>query len=243
MDLALKISNFSKYYGVYKAVDNLNLEIAKGEFYGFLGPNGAGKTTTISSIVGINHFQTGTIEVFGYNVVNDYRKARMHIGLSPQDYNVDPFLKVKDILWYIGGYYAVPFKTRRNRIADLLDLLNLQGHAHKAFMKLSGGLKRRVILARAMMHDPDLLILDEPTAALDIEIRYEIWKYLKKLNKMGKTILLTSHYLEEIDMLCKNIGIIHKGKLIYHGNKEKFKDPHKTFEQTFIDRVGIKHDD
>lgn len=237
MTYALNIQNLTKYYGDYKAVDNLSLTIPPGEFFGFLGPNGAGKTTTISSIVGTNIFQDGSIRVFGYDVVKDYRMARMQVGLSPQDFNVDPFLTVKDILWYMGGFYSVLPKERKRRIAHLLDLLNLNEHANKLFGRLSGGLKRRVMLARAMIHDPMLLILDEPTAALDIEIRYELWEYLKQLNQMGKTILLTSHYLEEIELLCNNIAVIHRGKLVFSGPKDVFKRDGHSLEQTFMELI------
>ena len=219
---ALEIKNFSKSYGSTVAVNDISFTIEPGEFFGFLGPNGAGKTTTISCITGIGRFSQGKISVFGHDVNKDYRRARARIGLSPQEFNIDFFASVKKILWYVGGFYGMTADKRRQRITELLNQFELTPHADKPFRALSGGLKRRLMIARAMIHDPELLILDEPTAGLDVELRHDLWKYLQMINRAGKTILLTSHYLEEVELLCNRIGIIHQGKIIALGDKSEF---------------------
>jgi len=155
---ALEINNLRKSYGAIDAVKGISLSIKQGEFFGFLGPNGAGKTTTIKCVTGIAVFQSGTIKVFGIDAVRDYREARKKIGLAPQEFNVDIFAKTRDILWYVGGFYGIPRELRKKRIEEILDKFELTVHAGKPFQQLSGGLKRRVMLARAMIHDPDLLI-------------------------------------------------------------------------------------
>tara|TARA_B100000745_G_scaffold299958_2_gene252195 strand:- start:957 stop:1676 length:720 start_codon:yes stop_codon:yes gene_type:complete len=224
---ALTIKNFSKEYrGGTKAVDELNLEVKEGDFFGLLGPNGAGKSTTIHSITGIVNPTGGSIEVFGKNVVSEYREARALVGLSPQEFNADIFATPVQILDWMGGYYGMSKKDRKERIEVLLDQFNLRDHKKKMFRMLSGGLKRRVLLARAMMNSPKLLILDEPTAGVDVELRRELWQHLQDLNKEGVTIILTSHYLEEVEKLCKTIAIISDGKVAKQGDKHDFfKEP------------------
>lgn len=232
---ALEIKNLIKNYGENLAVNDVSFDIEEGEFFGFLGPNGAGKTTTINSITGINKFNSGTISVFGKNVVGEYREARQLIGVSPQEYNVDIWASTENILWYMGGFYGMSRQVRKKRIPELLKLFDLERHKTKQFRMLSGGLKRRVMLARAMVHDPKVLILDEPTAGVDVELRHELWDYLKKINEQGKTILLTSHYLEEIELLCNKIAIIHKGKIIAIGDKEDFIGNGDKLERRYLD--------
>lgn len=231
---ALEISHLTKKYEKNTAVDDISLTIEKGQFFGFLGPNGAGKSTTIHCITGIGRYTEGTIKVFGIDVNNDYREARKKIGLSAQEYNVDIFSTAEDILYFAGGYYGIPKQERLKRIDELFDELDLQKHRKKKFQELSGGLKRRVILARALIHDPDLLILDEPTAGVDVELRHEMWRQLERLNKEGKTILLTSHYLEEVERLCDTIAIINNGKIVKKGTKEEFTQNGKTLEETYL---------
>jgi len=232
---ALEIKNLTKRYGENIAVDTISLSIKEGEFFGFLGKNGAGKTTTISSITGIGTFDEGTIYVFGKDVVKEYREARALIGLSPQEYNVDIWATVRKILWYAGGYFGMKKKERDTRIDELVAILDLKDHEQKSFRQLSGGLKRRVMLARAMMHDPKLLILDEPTAGVDVELRHELWTYLKKINREGKTILFTSHYLEEVEELCNRIAIIDKGKIVAMGDKSEFVKDGSTLEKRYLE--------
>ncbi|MEK7649412.1 MAG: ABC transporter ATP-binding protein [Patescibacteria group bacterium] len=232
---ALEIKNLRKSYGATDAVKEISFSIEPGEFFGFLGPNGAGKTSTIKCTTGIASFQGGTIKVFGIDVVADYREARKKIGLAPQDFNVDIFATAYDILWYVGGYYGIPGASRKKRVDDVLERFELGAHSKKSFMALSGGLKRRVMLARAMVHDPDLLILDEPTAGVDVEMRHDLWRYLQDLNKAGKTILLTSHYLEEVEFLCNRIAIISGGKIAAIGDKSEFTTGGKKLEQTYLE--------
>lgn len=232
---ALEITNFTKRYGSNTAVDNISFQIKEGEFFGFLGRNGAGKTTTISCMTGISTITEGTIKVFGIDADKDYREARKLVGLSPQEFNIDIFAPAEKILWYVAGFYGMPKNKRAARMEELFDVFDLQDHRKKQFRQLSGGLKRRVMLARAMIHDPKLLILDEPTAGVDVELRHEMWKYLTKINKQGKTILLTSHYLEEVEMLCNRIGIIDHGKIVAIGDKSEFTDGGKTLEKRYLE--------
>lgn len=232
---ALDIAKFTKRYGSTLAVNDISLTIEPGEFFGFLGPNGAGKTTTIHAITGINTFEEGTIRVFGIDARTQYKEARKHIGLSPQEFNVDIFMPVEKILWYVGGYYGMSRQLRRERMAELLRILDLEAHKKKEFRQLSGGMKRRVMLARAMMHDPKLLILDEPTAGVDVELRNELHAYLKKINQEGKTILLTSHYLEEVEKLCTRIAIIFNGKIVAIGDKSEFVKEGSTLEARYLE--------
>lgn len=232
---ALEIEGLIKKYGDFTAVKGISLSVKKGEFFGFLGPNGAGKTTTIKCITGIASFQGGTIKAFGLDVVGEYREARKKIGLAPQDFNIDIFAKTRDILWYIAGYYGMPRSERDARVDEVLAAVELTAHAEKPFQALSGGLKRRVILARAMIHDPDLLILDEPTAGVDVEMRHDLWRYLQDMNKRGKTIVLTSHYLEEVEMLCSRIAIINKGEIAAIGDKNEFISGGKRLEQKYLE--------
>lgn len=237
---ALEIKNFTKTYGDFTAVDKLNLTIKPGEFFGFLGPNGAGKSSTIHSIVGINTFEEGNIAVFGHDVQHNYKAARACIGHSPQEFNIDIFMPVTKILWYVGGYYGIKKTERKARMEELIKIFELQKHRDKQFRQLSGGLKRRVMLARAMMHDPDLLILDEPTAGVDVELRNELHVYLKRINEEGKTILLTSHYLEEVEKLCQRIAIIFEGKLLTVGDKKDLVKKGKTLEETYLELTKKK---
>lgn len=216
------------------AVDNISFTVEPGEFFGFLGPNGAGKTTTIHCITGIGVITSGNIKVFGIDVVEEYREARKKIGLSPQEYDVDIFTKVWKILDYAGGYYGMRKRERMKRIEEVLAECRLTEHKEKQFQHLSGGLKRRVMLARALIHDPEMLILDEPTAGIDVEFRHELWNYLRALNKRGKTIILTSHYLEEVELLCGRIGIIHKGNLAALGTKDEFVKNGKRLEDKYL---------
>ncbi len=232
---ALEINNFTKKYGDNVAVDNISLTVKQGEFFGFLGKNGAGKTTTISAVTGIGKITSGNIKVFGIDVEKKYRDARRKIGLSPQEFNVDIWAKVRNILWYVGGYYGMNKPEREKRIAELLKIFELEEHQDKEFRQLSGGLKRRLMLARAMMHDPDLLILDEPTAGVDVELRHELWKYLRRINEEGKTIFFTSHYLEEVEELCSRIAIIDGGKIIADAPKSEFIRDGSSLEKKYLE--------
>lgn len=231
---ALQIQNLRKTYGSTTAVNGISFAIQEGEFFGFLGPNGAGKTTTIQCITGIANITSGSIKVFGHDVVSDYRNARAQVGLSPQEFNIDIFSTTRKILDYVGGFYGMGKAERTERIEKLLARFDLTAHANKEFRQLSGGLKRRVMLARAMVHNPKLLILDEPTAGVDVELRHELWRFLRELNAEGKTILLTSHYLEEVELLCNRIAIINHGDIIAIGDKSEFIKDGKNLEHMYL---------
>jgi ABC-2 type transport system ATP-binding protein len=222
------------------AVDGLSLDVAQGEFFGFLGPNGAGKTTTINAIVGLATIQGGSIEVFGHDVVREFRDARRLIGLSPQEYNFDRFLTIEEILIFQAGYYGVPAREAKLRAAELLERFELTDKRRSTPLQLSGGMKRRLTLARALVHRPRLLILDEPTAGMDVELRLELWDFLRSINADGMTILMTSHYLEEVEMLCQRVGIINEGRLVALENKETLLASHgsASLQDIFLSLVG-----
>lgn len=234
---ALEIKGLTKKYGEKLAVDNISLTIPKGSFFGLLGPNGAGKSTTIHCITGIAQPTSGQILIDGVDVVKDYKLARTKVGLSPQEFNVDIFATPEQLMDYMGGYYGIPAEVRKERIEELIKRFDLEKHRKVKFQKLSGGLKRRAMLGRALIHTPDLLILDEPTAGVDVEQRHDLWAYLKEMNERGKTIILTSHYLEEIQHLCNDIAIINHGKIIAHGTKEEFMKEGKSVEQTYLELI------
>jgi ABC-2 type transport system ATP-binding protein len=211
---ALRVDRLMKRYAEFTAVDDVSLVVERGDFFGFLGPNGAGKTTTINAIVGLATITSGKIEIFGYDNAREWRDARGLVGLAPQEYNFDRYLSIRDVLVYQAGYFGLRGPAVRRRADDLLERFGLASKARDTFMKLSGGMKRRLSLARAMIHEPQLLILDEPTAGVDVELRIELWQLLRELNAAGTTIILTTHYLEEAESLCKNIAIIEAGKIV-----------------------------
>jgi ABC-2 type transport system ATP-binding protein len=241
MTPALRISHLRKVYrSGTVAVDDLSFDVAEGDFFGFLGPNGAGKSSTIHCITGIATPTSGTIEIFGVDAVKNYREARKLIGLSPQEFNVDQFAKVTDILDWMAGYFGMHTAERRSRVDMLIEKFDLVPHAKKKFRELSGGLKRRVMLARSLVHDPRLLILDEPTAGVDVELRRDLWRYLQELNRDGKTIFLTSHYLEEIERLCATISIINAGKISRSGPKAEFLGGPDGLEGAYLRATGAE---
>ena len=211
---ALRIDSLVKRYGDFTAVDGISFEVQEGEFFGLLGPNGAGKTTTINAIVGLATLSGGTISLFGHDVVRDWRAARRSIGLAPQEYNFDRYLNIRDVLIFQAGYYGLRGPAVAKRADLLLERFDLASKAKQVYTRLSGGMKRRLSLARALIHEPRLVILDEPTAGVDVELRLELWSLLRELNTNGTTIILTTHYLEEAEELCDRIGIIQSGKLI-----------------------------
>lgn len=240
---ALSISHLRKVYrSGTVGIDDLSLEVAPGDFFGFLGPNGAGKTTTIHCVTGIVNPSSGSIAVFGVDAVKSYRDARRLVGLSPQEYNVDPFANARDIVDWMGGYFGMNAAQRRARVDMLLEKFDLAQHAKKRFRELSGGLKRRVMLARAMVNDPALLILDEPTAGVDVELRRDLWRYLRELNEDGKTIFLTSHYLEEVERLCHNIAIISNGCIVRRGPKDEYVRESGGLEAAYLRATGAECD-
>ncbi|MBA2074701.1 ABC transporter ATP-binding protein [Aeromonas veronii] len=212
---ALEISGLKKtYQGGVEALKGIDLTVRQGDFFALLGPNGAGKSTTIGVISSLVNKSAGKVKVFGYDIDSDLEQAKAQLGLVPQEFNFSQFEKVIQIVTHQAGFYGVPKAEAKIRAEKYLRLLDLWEKRDMPARTLSGGMKRRLMIARALMHEPKLLILDEPTAGVDIEIRRSMWSFLKDLNEQGVTIILTTHYLEEAEMLCRNIGIIDKGRLI-----------------------------
>ncbi|ANB67281.1 MULTISPECIES: ABC transporter ATP-binding protein [Aeromonas] len=212
---ALEISGLKKtYQGGVEALKGIDLTVRQGDFFALLGPNGAGKSTTIGVISSLVNKSAGKVKVFGYDIDSDLEQAKAQLGLVPQEFNFSQFEKVIQIVTHQAGFYGVPKAEAKIRAEKYLRQLDLWEKRDMPARTLSGGMKRRLMIARALMHEPKLLILDEPTAGVDIEIRRSMWTFLKDLNEQGVTIILTTHYLEEAEMLCRNIGIIDKGRLI-----------------------------
>ena len=215
MSLALDIKGLHK---VYKsgtvALSGIDLQVKQGDFFALLGPNGAGKSTSIGIISSLVNKSSGSVKVFDYDIDSDLEAAKSQLGLVPQEFNFNQFETVLQIVVNQAGYYGVPKKTALQRAEKYLGQLGLWEKRHARSRELSGGMKRRLMIARALMHEPKLLILDEPTAGVDIELRRSMWEFLRKINQQGVTIILTTHYLEEAESLCRNIAIIDKGRII-----------------------------
>lgn len=212
---ALKITNLKKTYATgQEALKGINLEVLPGDFFGLLGPNGAGKSTAIGIITSLVNKSSGKVEIFGSDIDTDNRKAKTFIGSVPQEFNFNMFDKVIDILINQAGFYGIPRRTARQRAEKYLKKLGLWDKRNTTGITLSGGMKRRLMIARALVHEPKMLILDEPTAGVDIELRRSMWDFLRELNESGTTIILTTHYLEEAEQLCRRIAIIYQGQII-----------------------------
>ncbi|ENM5893809.1 ABC transporter ATP-binding protein [Vibrio mimicus] len=212
---ALEIEQLKKTYaGGFEALKGISLQVKKGDFYALLGPNGAGKSTTIGIISSLVNKTSGKVTVFGYDLDSQLELAKQQLGLVPQEFNFNPFETVEQIVLQQAGYYGVPKALAKERAKKYLTQLDLWEKRSERARNLSGGMKRRLMIARALMHEPQLLILDEPTAGVDIELRRSMWEFLKQINAQGVTIILTTHYLEEAEMLCRHIGIIQRGELI-----------------------------
>ena len=202
------------YQNNVHALRGISLEIKEGDFFALLGPNGAGKSTTIGILTSLVRKTSGKVKIFGIDIDKDFDAAKKFIGVVPQEFNFGIFEKVEDIIVTQAGYYGVPYKEAKKRAGKYLKELRLWNKRKKKAMHLSGGMKRRLMIARALVHEPKLLILDEPTAGVDIELRTSMWKYLKKINEEGVTIILTTHYLEEAEAMCKSIAIIDDGRIV-----------------------------
>lgn len=214
-DLALSIKGLKKTYeGGMQALKGIDLEIERGDFFALLGPNGAGKTTAINIIMSLVNKTEGTVKVLGHDIDTHLEDAKRQIGFTPQEFNFDIFEKVIDIVIRQAGYYGIPKKIARKNAEKYLKQLGLWEKRNEAARMLSGGMKRRLMIARALIHEPKILILDEPTAGVDIEMRKSMWEFIKDINKKGVTIVLTTHYLEEAENLCKNIAIINHGSIV-----------------------------
>jgi ABC-2 type transport system ATP-binding protein len=212
MQPAIEIRGVSKAYGPVQALCGIDLDIAPGEFFALLGPNGAGKTTLISILAGLALADQGALKVMGHDVVTDYQYARRSLGVVPQELVFDPFFTVRETLRIQSGYFGL----RRNDgwIEEIMARLGLTGKADANMRSLSGGMKRRVLVAQALVHKPPVIILDEPTAGVDVELRQGLWDFVRQLNRDGHTIVLTTHYLDEAEMLCQRVGMLKQGRLV-----------------------------
>jgi ABC-2 type transport system ATP-binding protein len=212
MTAAVSIVNVVKRFGALQALAGVSLDIARGEFFGLLGPNGAGKTTLISCLAGLARPDSGSLAVLGHDVNRDFRAARRLLGVVPQELVFDPFFNVRETLRIQSGYFGI----RRNDdwIDEILQNLDLTGKADVNMRRLSGGMKRRVLVAQALVHKPPVIVLDEPTAGVDVELRQGLWQFIRRLNGEGHTIILTTHYLEEAEALCNRIALMKQGRVI-----------------------------
>lgn len=212
MVAAVSINNVLKQFGTLRALDGVSMEIAQGDFFGLLGPNGAGKTTLISSLAGLVRPDSGSLQVLGHDVVRDFREARRRLGVVPQELVFDPFFNVRETLRIQSGYFGI--RKNDDWIDEILENLDLTGKANVNMRRLSGGMKRRVLVAQALVHKPPVIVLDEPTAGVDVELRQGLWQFIRRLNTEGHTIILTTHYLEEAEALCNRIALMKQGRLV-----------------------------
>ncbi|NLR76861.1 ABC transporter ATP-binding protein [Leeia aquatica] len=219
MSAAIDIQSVSKRFGALQALDQVSLTVQEGEFFALLGPNGAGKTTLISILAGLTRADSGTIHVMGHDVRGDYRAARRKLGIVPQELVFDPFFTVRETLQFQSGYFGL----RQNEawIDELLVNLGLDSKANHNMRSLSGGMKRRVLVAQALVHKPPVIVLDEPTAGVDVELRQSLWEFIQRLNRQGHAIVLTTHYLEEAEALCSRIALLKQGRVLALEDKQK----------------------
>jgi len=220
---ALDIQELTKEYADVTALDGVSLTVPEGSFFGLLGPNGAGKTTFINILVGLVRRSGGTARVFGHDVETDYQAARDAIGLAPQEFNVDRFFPIREVLEHKAGYHGIPAHEARQRADEVLKQVGIYDKRDTRFDWLSGGMKRRFLLARALITDPDLLILDEPSAGVDVQLRRDLWDLVRDLNDQGTTILLTTHYIEEAERLCDEVAILDSGSVRAVATPEELK--------------------
>lgn len=210
---AIQINNIHKQFGDLHALNGIDLTINQGEFFGLLGPNGAGKSTLINILAGLLKPSQGNIAIMGHDVATDYQAARMSLGVVPQELVFDPFFNVREMLRFQAGYFG---HGRENDawVDEIIESLGLTDKAHTNMRKLSGGMKRRALIAQALVHKPPVIVLDEPTAGVDVELRQMLWQFIKRLNKDGHTIILTTHYLEEAETLCERVAMMKQGKIV-----------------------------
>jgi len=212
MSTAIRIQQVSKRFGGTQALDRIDLEVEQGEFFGLLGPNGAGKTTLISALAGLVRVDAGSLAVMGHDVQSDYRAARRQLGVVPQELVFDPFFTVRESLTIQSGYFGI--RDNDDWIDEILENLGLAPKADANMRMLSGGMKRRVLVAQALVHRPPVIVLDEPTAGVDVELRQTLWAFIRRLNEAGHTIVLTTHYLEEAENLCTRIAMLKAGRVV-----------------------------
>lgn len=209
---AVEVRGVEKRFGAVRALDGVSLEVHPGEFFGLLGPNGAGKTTLISALGGLTRADAGELRVMGHDVTRDFRSARRAVGIVPQEIVFDPFFTVRETLEFQSGYFGL--RSNGAWIDELLEALALTSKAHANMRSLSGGMKRRVMVAQALVHRPPVIVLDEPTAGVDVELRQTLWSFIRGLNAKGHTIVLTTHYLEEAQQLCSRIAMMREGRIV-----------------------------
>jgi ABC-2 type transport system ATP-binding protein len=241
-EMAITIDRLTKKFEDVTAVDDLNLSIERGELFGLLGPNGAGKTTTINILCGLLEPTSGAISVGGYDVQKETEKVKELIGVCPQDTATYPYLTGRENVELFGNLYAMPKEKLKKNTDELLEKLSLTQDTNRRLGKYSGGMKRRINLIMALVHDPEIAFLDEPTVAMDPQSRHAVWDFIRELKKRGKTIILTTHYMEEAEELCDQVGIIDHGKLIALGSPKQLKDKFKAkdLEDVFIQLTGRK---
>ncbi|KPC53998.1 ABC transporter ATP-binding protein [Amantichitinum ursilacus] len=209
---AIEFNQVVKHYGQFQALKSVSFNVEEGDFFALLGPNGAGKTTLISILGGLAHATSGAVRIMGHDVATDYRNARRAVGIVPQELVFDPFFNVRETLQFQSGYFGL--KKNDDWIDEILASLGLTDKAHSNMRALSGGMKRRVMVAQALVHKPPVIVLDEPTAGVDVELRQTLWQFIRRLNQQGSTIVLTTHYLEEAEELCNRIAMLKQGQLI-----------------------------
>ena len=233
MSNALEIRGLTKTYGDgFAALKGIDLSVTEGDFFALLGPNGAGKSTTLGIVCSLVNKTSGQVKVFGYDIDTQLSQAKLNLGVVPQEFNFNQFEKVQDIVITQAGYYGIPMKAARASAEKYLKKLGLWDKRDTPARMLSGGMKRRLMIARALVHEPRLLILDEPTAGVDIELRRSMWSFLEELNQQGRTIILTTHYLEEAEALCRNIAIIDQGRILRNSSKRDLL--HQLNVETFV---------
>ena len=245
MTSAVSVSNLRKTYeGGTEALKGVSLDIAQGNFFALLGPNGAGKTTIISILAGLVTKSGGEASVFGVSIDTDPSKAKTYIGLVPQEFNFNIFEKVEDIIATQAGYYGIPRAQALRDAEPILKNLGLWEKRREPSQRLSGGMKRRLMIARALIHHPRLLILDEPTAGVDVELRRSMWIFLREMNAKGTTIILTTHYLEEAEQLCRNVAVINKGEILVNEPMQTLLSRYgEKLEEIYLNLIGAKEPD
>lgn len=234
MVAAVSVVDVIKHFGSLQALAGLSLEIEQGEFFGLLGPNGAGKTTLISCLAGLTRPDSGSLKVLGHDVIKDFREARRLLGVVPQELVFDPFFNVRETLQIQSGYFGI--RKNDDWIDEVLDKLDLTSKANVNMRRLSGGMKRRVLVAQALVHKPPVIVLDEPTAGVDVELRQGLWQFVRRLNGEGHTIILTTHYLEEAEALCGRIALMKQGRMIALDTTANLMAAHPggTLEDVFV---------
>lgn len=234
MVAAVSIVDVVKHFGLLQALAGVSLDIEQGEFFGLLGPNGAGKTTLISSLAGLVRPNSGSISVMGHDVIRDFREARRLLGVVPQELVFDPFFNVRETLRIQSGYFGI--RKNDDWIDEILANLDLTSKAEVNMRRLSGGMKRRVLVAQALVHKPPVIVLDEPTAGVDVELRQGLWQFIRRLNGEGHTIILTTHYLEEAEALCNRIALMKQGRVVALDTTANLMAAHPgaTLEEVFV---------